>query len=57
MKAWLSSHAKAIAALVAPPVVALALHFGFSVDVNTATLAITAAITALAVHLKANKGA
>jgi hypothetical protein len=57
MKAWLNSHAKAIAALLAPAAVAVALHFGFSVDINTATAAITAVIGALAVYLKSNKGA
>lgn len=45
---------KAIAAFVAPLVVAAALHFNFHVDVNTATTIIVSLISALAVHETSN---
>ena len=50
----LGERRKAIAAAVAPIVVAAAVHFGWHVDVNVATTIIIAAIGALTVHTTPN---
>ena len=52
--AQIGERRKAIAAAIAPVVVGLALHFGFHVDVNTASTVIVAVISALAVHTTTN---
>ena len=51
---FLLSRKKAIAGVVAPLVVSAALHFGFNVDINTATTLIVAVFTGLSVHESAN---
>lgn len=55
LKAFLLARKKAIAAGVAPVVVALALHFGWHVDVNVATTAIEAVVSFIATHQFTNK--
>jgi hypothetical protein len=52
--AILKARAKAIAALLAPVVVALAARYGFHIDVNTVTVAITSVLAGLAVHTVTN---
>lgn len=51
---FLAQRKKAIAGVVAPLVVSAALHFGFHVDINTATTLIVAVFTGLTVHESAN---
>jgi len=51
---FLLSRKKAIAGVVAPLVVSAALHFGFHVDINTATTLIVAVFTGLTVHESTN---
>ncbi len=48
--AYLAERKKAVAAFLAPLVVAAVAHWGFDIDIPTATLAITSLITLLAVH-------
>lgn len=53
--ALLATRKKAIAGALAPLVVAAVAHWGFDIDIPTATLAITSIITLLAVHETSNK--
>lgn len=53
---FLARRRKAIAAFVAPYIVALALKLGFDVDVEAAQLIVTAVLGALLVEQTPNRG-